>query len=86
MAVCVKFLASSTHNPALKRAAFKLEIAVAGVNVASPEPGEFHDHFIVCDESSLRTVWIDGHTVRVDEADSSSRLVRQFVLIRPGTG
>jgi hypothetical protein len=41
-------------------------------------------HFVVGDECRLRTVWIDGHTVRVNGTDS--RLVRQFVLVKEGTG
>ncbi|KAH8906837.1 hypothetical protein BR93DRAFT_958961 [Coniochaeta sp. PMI_546] len=86
MAVCLKFLPSERNDPALKRAAFKLQIEVAGVNLASPKPGQFDDHFIVCDESALQTVWIDGHTVGVYKADPSSHLVRQLVLIRAGTG
>ncbi|KAK4159737.1 hypothetical protein QBC43DRAFT_326725 [Cladorrhinum sp. PSN259] len=92
MAIRAKFLESEGHNPTtFWQRAFKLEIEVPGVNVASPnlnpsrEPTPLDNHFIVCNEAVLRTVWVDGHTVGIDKEDSISRLVRQFVLIRAGT-
>ncbi len=79
IAICAKRPDDATRDANWTLAACKLEVTVAGVNVASPKPGMCQDHFVVCEDTP--TVWIDGHTVRLDP-----RLVRQFVLIKPGTG
>ncbi|CAM1509897.1 Fc.00g002320.m01.CDS01 [Cosmosporella sp. VM-42] len=60
--------------------AVKLEIALAGVNVAAPTPELGQDYFVATNSNSSG-VWIDGHAAQKDP-----RLVRQFVVINPGTG
>jgi hypothetical protein len=64
----------------MKELAFKLEIKVGKVNVASPEPGKYdHDYFVSFGEGTEE--WIDGVAVNNDP-----RRVRQFVSHAPTSG
>lgn len=62
--------------------AVKLEVNIGGTNVAVPDPSSDQDYFVITRDSPEGT-WIDGHEI---QRDPPPRLVRQFVVLNPGSG
>lgn len=66
----------------LPRLAVKLEVKVGKTNVAVAGPNAGQDYFVITGSDPEGT-WIDGQEY---QRDPEPRLVRQFVLLNPGTG